>query len=339
MGASQYQRVSQQGLMTEKKALLSVSNLKKYFVSKGGLRLSREQYIRAVDDISFHILEGETFGLAGESGCGKTTTGRCIVGLEVPTAGEIYFGGKSVAGADKGYPPELRKEMQMIFQDPFASLNPRMKVGEAIAEPMAVHNLARGKEREERVAELMSLVGLEPKAKDQYPHQFSGGQRQRVGISRALASAPSLIIADEPVSSLDVSVQAQVLNLLMELQERRGLTYLLISHDLRVLAHISDRIGVMYGGRLVELAESSDILAHPLHSYTRALFSSVPDVDPGAGGERSLLRGEPPSLLGTPSGCRFSSRCSMAEEKCFHQPPLWQEAEPGHMVSCHKVIE
>jgi len=325
--------------MTEDKAILSVIGLKKYFASKGGFHISRGAYIRAVDDISLDIFEGETFGLAGESGCGKTTTGRCIAGLEAPTAGEIYFRGKRITGDDKRHLQGIRREIQMIFQDPFASLNPRMRIGDVIAEPMAVHNLARGKEIEERVAELMSLVGLEPRAKNQYPHQFSGGQRQRVGIARALASAPSLIVADEPVSSLDVSVQAQVLNLLMELQEKRGLTYLLISHDLRVLGHISDRIAVMYGGRLVELADSSRIGTHPRHPYTRALFSSVPAVDPGAKGRGVFLKGEPPSLLSPPSGCRFSSRCSVAEEECFHQPPLWREMESGHMVSCHKVTQ
>ena len=323
--------------MTDRKSILSVRGLKKYFVSKEGFLLSRGDHIRAVDDISFDIFEGEAFGLVGESGCGKTTTGRCIVGLEVPTAGEIYYRSKKIFGADKGHLQGIKREIQMIFQDPFASLNPRMRVGDIIGEPMTVHNLARGKEKEEGVAELMSLVGLEPKAKNQYPHQFSGGQRQRVGIARALASAPSLMVADEPVSSLDVSVQAQVLNLLMELQEKRGLTYLLISHDLRVLGHISDRIAVMYGGKLVELADSSRIDVHPRHPYTRALFSSVPAIDPKAKGGRVLLTGEPPSLLIPPSGCRFSSRCSIAEEECFHQPPLWREVEPGHMVSCHKV--
>jgi len=323
--------------MTESKAILSVRGLKKYFASGEGFLFSRGGYIRAVDDISFDIFEGETFGLVGESGCGKTTTGRCIVGLEMPTAGEIHFQGKRVTGAEKEHLRGIRREIQMIFQDPLASLNPRMKVGDVIAEPMAVHKIAFGKEREERVAELMLLVGLEPKAKDQYPHQFSGGQRQRVGIARALASAPSLIVADEPVSSLDVSVQSQVLNLLMELQEKRGLTYFLISHDLRVLGNISDRIAVMYGGKLVELADGSHIAFHPQHPYTRALFSSVPAVEPRAKRMRVLLRGEPPSLLSPPSGCRFSSRCSMAEEKCFHHSPPWREVESGHMVSCHRV--
>jgi len=323
--------------MTENKAILSVRGLKKFFISGEGFLFSRGGYIRAVDDISFDIFEGETLGLAGESGCGKTTTGRCIVGLEMPTAGEVYFRGKSLIGAEKEQLRGIRRDIQMIFQDPLASLNPRMKVGDIVAEPMAVHNIACGKERKERVAELMSLVGLEPKAKDQYPHQFSGGQRQRVGIARALASAPSLIVADEPVSSLDVSVQSQVLNLLMELQEKRGFTYLLISHDLRVLGNISDRIAVMYGGKLVELADSSHIVSHPQHPYTRALFSSVPAVEPGAKGMRVLLRGEPPSLLNPPSGCRFSSRCSMAEERCFHHSPPWREVEPGHRVSCYRV--
>src|SRR6185369_7730761 len=320
--------------------LLRVKNLKKYFPIRGGL-LSREvARVHAVDDVSFDILPGETLGLVGESGCGKSTTGRTILRLIEPTSGEVSFQGKDVTKLDKRSLRSLRKEMQIIFQDPYASLNPRMTVGSIIGEALVIHKLAKSRrEREERVVQLLETVGLSADHLRRYPHEFSGGQRQRIGIARALAVNPKLIVADEPVSALDVSIQAQILNLLQDLQERLGLTYLFVAHDLSVVEHISDRVAVMYLGKIVELADSIELYRRPLHPYTVSLLSAIPVPDPDRKRKRIVLTGDVPSPAHPPSGCRFHPRCFMARDICSREEPLLREVKPGHWSACHFADE
>jgi oligopeptide/dipeptide ABC transporter ATP-binding protein len=314
--------------MTE--ALLDVRDLKKYFSLGTGFDL------KAVDGVSFTINKGETFGLVGESGCGKSTLGRTIIRLYDHTDGEVLFKGKNVhllRGKEAG---QFNRDAQMIFQDPQASLNPRMTVEDIIAEGLDIHHLNRGMRRE-RVAELLHLVGLHKDHAQRFPHEFSGGQRQRIGIARALAVEPEFIIADEPISALDVSIQAQVVNLLEDLQHDRGLTYLFIAHDLSMVKHISNRIGVMYLGKMVELASSYELYARPLHPYTQALLSSVPVPDPTVKRERIVLQGDLPSPANKPSGCGFRTRCPLVQPRCAEEIPKWQEAQPGHWVACHLI--
>ncbi|HEX2651429.1 MAG TPA: dipeptide ABC transporter ATP-binding protein [Burkholderiales bacterium] len=322
--------------MTE--ALLQVQGLKKHFEVGGGMMSGPPATVRAVDGVDFTIKRGETLGLVGESGCGKTTTGRCVLRLEKPTDGTITFEGKDITGMSEGELRSVRRRMQVIFQDPYASLNPRMPIGEIIAEPLKVHGIVRDKgKREARVKELLSQVGLLPQHAKRYPHQMSGGQRQRVGIARALAMEPSLIVCDEPVSALDVSIQAQIINLLEDLQKNLGLTYLFIAHDLSVVRHISDRVAVMYLGKIVELADRKALYEEPLHPYTRALLSAVPIPDPRleAKRERMVLRGEVPSPLNPPAGCVFHPRCPIAVDRCSAEIPPLREIKPGHWAACH----
>jgi oligopeptide transport system ATP-binding protein len=314
---------------------LSVTDLKKHFRVGRGLLWGQGGVVRAVDGVSFTLRKGETLGLVGESGCGKSTTGRCILRLLEPTAGKVVFDGVSVFEAGREQMRQLRRQMQIIFQDPYSSLNPRMSVEQIVGEGMVIHRLAYGAERRERTADLLRKVGLSPDHMKRYPHEFSGGQRQRIGIARALAVSPSLIIADEPISALDVSIQAQVLNLLEDLQEEFGLTYLFIAHDLRVVEHISDRVAVMYLGQLVEVAESRELYRNPLHPYTQALLSAIPIPDPTVKRERTILKGDPPSPLNPPTGCRFHTRCPKRFEPCDRQEPVLREIQPGHWVSCH----
>ncbi|MCI0371562.1 MAG: dipeptide ABC transporter ATP-binding protein [candidate division NC10 bacterium] len=315
--------------------LLTVTDLKKHFRVRRGVPWEQAGVVRAVDGVSFTLRKGETLGLVGESGCGKSTTGRCILRLLEPTAGKVVFDGLSVFDASKEEMRRLRRQMQIIFQDPYSSLNPRMSVEQIVGEGMVIHRLARGAERRDRTADLLRKVGLSPDHMKRYPHEFSGGQRQRIGIARALAVSPSLIIADEPISALDVSIQAQVLNLLQDLQEEFGLTYLLIAHDLRVVEHISDRVAVMYLGQIVELADSQELYRNPLHPYTQALMSAIPVPDPTVKRERIILKGDPPSPLRPPSGCRFHTRCPKRFEPCDRQEPVLREVQRGHWVSCH----
>ncbi len=315
--------------------LLTVTDLKKYFRVRRGLLWGQAGLVRAVDGVSFTLRKGETLGLVGESGCGKSTTGRCILRLLEPTAGKVVFDGLSVFDASKEEMRRLRRQMQIIFQDPYSSLNPRMSVEQIVGEGMVIHRLARGAERRDRTADLLRKVGLSPDHMKRYPHEFSGGQRQRIGIARALAVSPSLIIADEPISALDVSIQAQVLNLLQDLQEEFSLTYLFIAHDLRVVEHISDRVAVMYLGQIVELADSRELYRNPLHPYTQALMSAIPIPDPTVKRERIILKGDPPSPLRPPSGCRFHTRCPKRFEPCDRQEPALREIQRGHWVSCH----
>ena len=318
--------------------LLEVNNLKMYFpITQGILLQRRVGYVRAVDDISFFIRQGETLGLVGESGCGKSTTGRAILQLYKPTEGRVSFLGKDLVQMKGGDLRRMRREMQMIFQDPYASLNPRMTVGSIIAEPLEIHGLAKGKEKQERVQELLRLVGLNPYFANRYPHEFSGGQRQRIGIARALAVEPKFIVCDEPISALDVSIQAQVINLLEELQEKLGLTYLFIAHDLAVVRHISDRVAVMYVGKLVEVTDRDSLYENPLHPYTRALLSAVPVPDPvvEAARRRIILVGDVPSPVHPPTGCRFNPRCPYAEDNCRTDEPALLEVKPNHWAACH----
>jgi oligopeptide/dipeptide ABC transporter ATP-binding protein len=314
--------------------LVEVKNLKKHFPVGDGLFGVGRDTVKAVDDVSFTIKRGETFGLVGESGCGKSTTGRCILRLIEPTSGEVRFDGRDVLTLSSNELRKLRRDVQIIFQDPYSSLNPRMKVADIIAEPLVVHNIGTRRKRRDRVMELLKLVGLDPTHAERYPHEFSGGQRQRIGIARALALNPKFIVCDEPVSALDVSVQAQVVNLLQDLQEQLGLTYLFISHGLSVVEHISTRVGIMYLGKLVEVASSREIFHNPLHPYTRALLSAIPAPDPDARRERLPLSGEIPTAIAPPSGCRFRTRCPMVEEACADEDPQLVEVSPGHFVSC-----
>ena len=319
--------------------ILEVKDLKMYFPIYGGLLQRVKGHVKAVDGVSLFLREREVLGLVGESGCGKTTVGRTILRLYDPTSGEIRFHRKDgewvdIARIKLHDMKPLRREMRMIFQDPFSSLNPRLTVKDLIGEPLEIHNVAHGQEAEQRVAELMTAVGLNPAYMRRYPHEFSGGQRQRIGLARTLSLNPRLVIADEPVSALDVSVQAQVLNLLQELQARLGLTIIFIAHDLSVVEHISDRIAVMYVGKIVEMAETGELLGQPYHPYTEALLSAIPPADPDIHHERIRLEGDVPSPANPPSGCIFHPRCGYARPECKTQVPTLEEIKPGHFVSC-----
>ena len=319
--------------------LVRVEGLKQYYpVNRGVLFRRQVGAVRAVDGISFLIRRGETLGLVGESGCGKSSTGRAILQLQRPTAGRVFLDGVELTELKGRALRRMRRRMQMIFQDPYASLNPRMTAGQILSEPLEIHQLARGR-RKERVRELMELVGLNPGYADRYPHEFSGGQRQRIGIARALALQPDFIICDEPVSALDVSIQAQVINLLEDLQERFGLTYLFIAHDLSMVRHISNRVAVMYLGRIVESAGRDDLYESPLHPYTQALISAVPLPDPDREARRSriVLQGDPPDPADPPAGCNFCTRCPVAVDRCHREDPPLQEVRPGHWAACHLV--
>ncbi|MBA2876528.1 ABC transporter ATP-binding protein [Thermaerobacillus caldiproteolyticus] len=315
--------------------LLQVNGLKKYFPITGGVFSKEIGEVKAVDDVSFTVYKGETLGIVGESGCGKSTTGRMILRLLEPTEGSIIFEGQEITRLSKSALRKMRRDMQMIFQDPFASLNPRHTVEKILEEPLIVHGIGSKQERKKRVQEMLEVVGLGRYHAKRYPHQFSGGQRQRIGIARALMTHPKLIIADEPVSALDVSIQAQVLNLLEDLQKEFGLTYIFIAHDLGVVRHISDRVGVMYLGRLVELADSDTLYQSPKHPYTKALLSAVPIPDPEHQQERQLLAGDLPSPANPPKGCAFHTRCSACMDICKTTRPEFKEVEQGHYVACH----
>ena len=321
--------------------LVNVQNLKMYFPVSAGLIFQRKiADVKAVDDISFFVKKGETLGLVGESGCGKSTTGRAILQLYKPTAGSVNFGGTELTTLGTGEMRRMRRKMQMIFQDPYASLNPRMSVGAIIGEPLQIHGLAKGsKARKERIQDLMRVVGLNPYYANRYPHEFSGGQRQRIGIARALAVEPDFIVADEPVSALDVSIQAQIINLMEDLQQQFGLTYLFIAHDLSVVRHISDRVGVMYLGKMMEMADRNQLYENPLHPYTKALLSAVPVPDPAVERtrERIILTGDVPSPLRPPPGCVFNTRCPIAIEECRQAIPEFRDMGGGHLVACHRV--
>lgn len=324
--------------MAEREVLLQVKNLVKHFPIKKGMLFSRTVgAIHAVDDISFDIFRGETLGLVGESGCGKSTTGRTILQLHRPTSGQVIFEGEDLVSLKGEALRRKRCDIQMIFQDPYASLNPRMTVAQIIGEPMEIHKTYEGAAKTRRIAELLSLVGMNPAFMNRYPHEFSGGQRQRVGVARALALEPKLIVCDEPISALDVSIQAQVVNLLEDLQEELNLTYLFIAHDLSMVRHISDRIAVMYLGIIVELADRNELYHAPLHPYSQALLSAVPYPDPfiEETRERIILEGDVPSPINPPSGCRFRTRCSYAKEICASERPELREVKPGHFCACH----
>ncbi|MBP8975050.1 MAG: dipeptide ABC transporter ATP-binding protein [Anaerolineae bacterium] len=323
-----------------KRVLVRVQGLKKHFPIKSGIIFQREvAAVKAVDGISFDIYEGETLGLVGESGCGKSTTGRTILQLYRATEGSVKFEGEELTTLKGEALRKMRRRMQMIFQDPYASLNPRMSVGRIVAEPLVVHNIGTKKEREERVAELLELVGLNPYFVRRYPHEFSGGQRQRIGLARALALNPSFIVADEPISALDVSIQAQVVNLLQKLQEELGLTYLFIAHDLSMVRHLCNRVAVMYLGKIVEIAESEELYTNPLHPYTQALLSAVPVPDPTVEEKRQriILKGDVPSPVNPPKGCHFNTRCPVSVDVCYEEDPELVEALPSHWVACHRV--
>lgn len=319
-------------MITNNQQLVEVRGLVKHFPVEGS-----DDVVRAVDGVTFEIMRGETLGLVGESGCGKSTVGRCLLRLIEPTAGKVTFDGRDVLSLGKSELRALRREMQIVFQDPYASLNPRMKVGDIVGEPLVIHKIGSKNERSDRVAELLRRVGLDPDYRKRYPHEFSGGQRQRIGVARTLALNPKLIVADEPVSALDVSVQAQVVNLLQDLQEEFGLTYLFISHGLAVVEHISTRVAVMYLGRIVEIAEAAELYLGPLHPYTQALLSAIPVPDPKRGRERIVLQGDVPTPINPPSGCRFRTRCPMALEECARVDPELREVAPGHEVACIRV--
>ena len=319
--------------------LVEVENLVMYFPVTAGVMQRRVADVKAVDGISFYIKRGETLGLVGESGCGKTTTGRCILRLYQITGGKVFFEGKDLFTVSSGDLRRMRRDMQLIFQDPYASLDPRMTCGDIVGEPIAVHNLAKGKEYKEQVDELLRMVELEPRMADRYPHEFSGGQRQRLGLARALAVRPSLIVCDEPVSALDVSIQAQVITLLMRLREEFNLTYLFIAHDLSVVRHISDRVAVMYLGKMAEITHSDELYDNPLHPYTQALLSAVPIPNPAVDRqrERILLVGDVPSPVNPPPGCNFHPRCSVAMDICKEQLPELKDIGGEHFVACHRV--
>lgn len=321
----------------EDKILLNVKNLKKYFPASGGFLNREKKYVKAVDDVSFYVKKGETFGLVGESGCGKSTTGRTLIRLYDVTDGVVEYDGVDISKLPEKELFPYRKKMQMIFQDPYASLDARMTVADIIGEPLEVHKIASGKEKQELIYELLNRVGLKKEFANRYAHEFSGGQRQRIGIARALAVRPEFIICDEPISALDVSIQAQVVNMLEDLQEEMNFSYLFIAHDLSMVKHISDRIGVMYLGKLVETGESNELYSHPLHPYTQALLSAIPVPDPRAtkSKQREILEGDVPSPLNPPSGCRFRTRCKFATARCAEEEPQMKEIAPEHFCACH----
>ena len=324
--------------MADNNVLLRVDNLVKHFpITRGIIFQKQVAAVHAVDDVSFEIHRGETLGLVGESGCGKSTTGRTILQLYRPTSGSVVFDDVDLVALQGSDLRKMRRKMQMIFQDPYASLNPRMTVGEIVGEPLAVHKVANQKEINERVEHLLELVGLNPAFANRYPHEFSGGQRQRIGVARALSLQPSFIVCDEPISALDVSIQAQVVNLLEDLQNQFELTYLFVAHDLSMVRHISDRVAVMYLGVIVELASRDEVYHHALHPYTQALLSAVPIPDPVADAKRQriILQGDVPSPVNPPSGCRFRTRCPIAEATCAEERPEFREIQPGHFVACH----
>ena len=326
--------------MQRDQVLVEVKELRKYFpITRGIIFQKRVGDIKAVDSVSFNIHRGETLGLVGESGCGKSTTGRTILQLYRPTSGTAYFEGEDLTTLKGNELRRMRQRMQMIFQDPYASLNPRMTVGGIVGEPLEVHRVARGAEKRERVQELLRLVGLNPYFVNRYPHEFSGGQRQRIGVARALALNPSFIVCDEPISSLDVSIQAQVVNLLEDLQDQFGLTYLFIAHDLSMVRHISNRVAVMYLGKIVELTDRDSLYENPLHPYTQALLSAVPIPDPIAeeGRQRVILEGDVPSPANPPQGCNFNTRCPVAMDICSQEEPEFKETEEGHWVACYRA--
>ncbi|SLL16763.1 oligopeptide/dipeptide ABC transporter, ATP-binding protein [Mycobacteroides abscessus subsp. abscessus] len=325
--------------VAEKDVLLEIKSLKKYFPVKRDIlqKITRKEQkvVKAVDDVNFKVYKGETLALVGESGCGKSTTGRSLLRLIEPTAGNVYFEGKDIVTYSKQELKNIKKDMQIVFQDPFASLHPRMTVEEIIAEPLSIHKIGSREERKKKVEYLMEKVGLSPQMKKRYPHEFSGGQRQRIGIAKALALNPKFIICDEPVSALDVSVQAQVINLFKALQKQFSLTYLFISHDLSVVKHVSDRVGVMYLGKIVEIANTTDLFSRPAHPYTQALLSARPVIDEKNRIERIVLDGELPTPLNPPSGCRFHTRCPFKMEKCMKVEPTVKDLATNHQVACH----
>ncbi len=331
--------------MSDREKLVEVQHLQQYFPAGG--RGKNKRFVQAVDDVSFHIFRGETLGLVGESGCGKTTVGRTLLRLYEPTDGTIIYDGNVIFDKNKNKKKKIavdmlpyRKKMQMVFQDPYASLDPRMTIADIVGEPIDIHKLASSKaDRSERIISLLERVGLNSEHANRYPHEFSGGQRQRVGIARALAVNPEFIVCDEPVSALDVSIQAQVVNMFEDLQNDLGLTYLFIAHDLSVVRHISNRIGVMYLGKLVELADSYELIAHSVHPYTRSLISAIPEADPriARASKRIPLQGDVPSPLNPPSGCRFRTRCPYADERCAAECPEFKEVSPGHWAACHHL--
>jgi len=326
--------------MSERQILVRVKDLKKYFPITRGIIIQRDVgAVKAVDEVTFDIYKGETLGLVGESGCGKTTTGRTILQLYRPTSGDIYFDGVDLVNISGKKLRDLRKRMQMIFQDPYASLNSRWTISRIIGEPLRVHNLYSGGGRRERVEELLDIVSISSHCVNRYPHEFSGGQRQRIGIARALASEPEFIVCDEPISALDVSIQAQVVNLLEDLQDQLGLTYLFIAHDLSMVRHICTRVAVMYLGVIMELAGRDELYTNPLHPYTKALLSAVPIPDPAVtrARQRVILEGDPPSPINPPSGCRFHPRCPIAQDHCSIDIPEWREVKLGHWIACHEV--
>ena len=320
-----------------KKDLLVVDGLKTYFPIRAGIFQRVVAWVKAVDDVSFRVREGETFGLVGESGCGKTTVSRTILRLQPATAGSVFFDGEDVFAKRGGELKVMRRNMQIVFQDPYSSLDPRMPVGDIIAEGLYIHGVTNASERRETVQEMLAKVGLNPYHAQRYPHEFSGGQRQRIGIARALALRPKFIICDEPVSALDVSIQSQILNLLRELQQEFSFTYLFVAHNLSVVEHISDRVGVMYLGKLVEVAQREDLYRNPLHPYTQALLSAIPVPDPRRKRQRIVLKGEVPSPVNPPSGCRFHTRCPLAIDICKQEIPALEEKRPGHWAACHLV--
>lgn len=318
--------------------LLKAENISKFFPIHGGILNRQVASVKAVQNVSFEIKKGETLGLVGESGCGKSTLGRCLIRLIDPSSGKITFNGQDITHIQGNELRELRKKMQIIFQDPYASLNPRMTIGSIIEEPLIIHNIYKSEnQRKSRVKELMELVGLRPENANRYPHEFSGGQRQRVGIARALAVGPELIVCDEPVSALDVSIQAQVINLLMELQKNLGLTYIFIAHDLKVVEHVSNRVAVMYLGKIAEISEAEDLYKNPMHPYTKALLSAIPVPDPKAKEQRIILTGDVPSPINPPSGCYFHPRCPKATDECKERTPTLDFKKTDHAVSCIKV--
>jgi len=330
--------VNKEEVSNKSEKIVQIKNLKKYFEIGGGIFTRSNEVVKAVDGLNFDIYQGETLGLVGESGCGKSTTGRLLLRLLEPTEGKIFFEDYELTALSGKPLKEKRKDIQIVFQDPYASLNPRMSVQKIISEPLWTHNLYKGKEKE-RVKELMDAVNLPMSYADRYPHEFSGGQRQRIGIARALAVNPKFIVADEPVSALDVSIQAQIINLMNDLQSEFGLTYLFIAHDLSVVEYISDRIGVMYLGQLVELTDSDEIYNNPVHPYTQALLSAIPLPDPDREANKKPLEGEIPSPVNPPSGCRFHTRCWLAEERCRREEPEFKEIKDGHYVACHVMEE